>query len=45
MVAKGLTVMLEFRHDWSPGSRPYVPEDNDRPKVQDTVTASVMVEF
>jgi len=45
LVAKGLTLMLEFRHDWSPDGRPYVPNSDDRKKVQDTVTASVMVEF
>jgi hypothetical protein len=45
-LALGFTVMLEFRHDWSPNSRPYHSDSRPRSKkTQDTVTGSVLVEF
>ena len=46
LLAQGLTVMLEFRHDWSSSGNPYFSDSGSgREDVQDTVTASVMVEF
>jgi hypothetical protein len=44
-LADGLTVMLEFRHDWSPDGEPYRKKSGSRTDVQDTVTGSVLVEF